>query len=220
MKQFFLALLGAGALAACAQNTPQENTQQPTQKTQQPTQDSTQTTKDNTSMESKTLVVFFSRTGENYGVGYIEKGNTHIVAEMIAEETGATLFQIEPVQAYPTDYSACTEQAQTERNENARPAIRQDIDIEAYDTIYIGYPIWWGDMPMPVYTFLEKHDWSGKVLYPFCTHEGSGLGSTRSYLQQTCTGAKVGTGFAVQGTVARTTPEPTRRNVHNWLAQH
>lgn len=213
MRHFLFAVLGAGALIACAQN-------KPTDTTQKGVPNSTQnTTQDSTDMKSNALVVFFSRTGENYAVGNIEKGNTHIVAEMIAEETNATLFQLTPVTPYPNDYTECTRQAQAERTENARPAIQGDIAIDAYDTIYIGYPIWWSDMPMPVYSFLEAHDWNGKVIRPFCTHEGSGLGSTRSYLRNTCTGAIVGEGLAIQGTTAQTNPEQTRKVVRNWITK-
>ena len=106
----------------------------------------------------KKLVVFFSRTDENYGVGYITKGNTHIVAEMLASETGADLFQIEPVQSYPAEYDRCIEIAQQEKRAGARPEIKSDIRIEDYDMIFLGYPNWWSELPMAVYTFIEKHD--------------------------------------------------------------
>lgn len=112
----------------------------------------------------KILVAFFSRTGENYAVGRIEQGNTHIVAEMIASATGGTLFRIEPAIPYPDDYRACTEIAQREKRSKARPALVGEIAAEEYDVIFLGYPNWWGDLPMPVYTFLERHDWQGKVV--------------------------------------------------------
>ena len=99
--------------------------------------------------KGKTLVVYFSKAGENYAVGNIKKGNTRIIAEMIAEETDGTLFQIEPVKDYPKDYTKCTEVAQQELDSNARPAVKGDIDVENFDVVYIGYPIWWNDMPMP-----------------------------------------------------------------------
>ena len=96
----------------------------------------------------KTLVAFFSRAGENYAVGHIEKGNTHIIAEMIAAETGGDLFHIQPVTPYPDDYTECTEVAKRELNAHARPAIQGDAAVEDYDIIFIGYPNWWGDMPI------------------------------------------------------------------------
>ncbi len=165
----------------------------------------------------KTLVVFFSRTGENYGVGNIKKGNTHIVAEMIAQETGGKLFQIEPVKTYPVNYRQCTEVAKKEKETNARPAIKSDIAIEDYDVIYIGYPNWWADMPMPVYTFIEKHKWQGKTVIPFCTHEGSGLSDTESYLKKVCKGATVLKGLSMHGTTAQKSQEQARKTVANWI---
>lgn len=172
-------------------------------------------------MESrKTLVVFFSRTGENYAVGNIKKGNTHIIAEMIAEETGGTLFQVEPLKAYPANYTKCTEVAKQEVESKARPAIKGDVAVEDYDVIYIGYPTWWGDMPMPVYTFIEKHNWQGKTVVPFCTHEGSGLSDTENKLKKACEGATILKGLAIRGTTAQKSQEQARKTVINWLANH
>lgn len=167
----------------------------------------------------RVLVAFYSRTGENYGVGNISKGNTHIVAEMIAAETGADLFEIKPVKDYPADYTECTEVAQQERNDGARPEIKEDKDIAPYDTVYIGYPIWWGDAPMPVYTWIDQHDWTGKVVIPFCTHEGSGLGSSPNYIGQACKGASVGRGLAIQGTVAQRQQACAKKLVTDWLGK-
>ena len=168
----------------------------------------------------KTLVVFFSRTGENYAVGNIQKGNPHIIAEMIAEETGGTLFQVEPLKAYPEDYKKCTEVAKQEVESKARPAIKEDVAVEDYDVIYIGYPNWWGDMPMPVYTFIEKHHWLGKTVIPFCTHEGSGLSDTENKLKKACEGATVLKGLAIRGTTTQKSQEQARKTVISWLANH
>ena len=165
----------------------------------------------------KVLVVFFSRTGENYAVGNIEKGNTHIVAEMIAKETGGKLFQIETVNPYPDEYKACVEIAKTEKENNARPEIKGDVKVEDYDIIFLGYPNWWGDMPMAVYTFIEKHDWQGKTVIPFCTHEGSGLGSTGNKIEQACKGSIVQKGLAIRGKTAQTSQEEAQKAVDNWL---
>lgn len=165
----------------------------------------------------KILVAFFSRTGENYAVGHIEQGNTHIVAELIASATGGTLFRIEPSTPYPDDYRACTEIAQREKRSKARPALVGEIAAEEYDVIFLGYPNWWGDLPMPVYTFLERHDWQGKVVIPFCTHEGSGLSDTENLLRTACRGASVLNGLAVRGSVAQNERETARRQVLEWL---
>lgn len=167
----------------------------------------------------KILVAFFSRTGENYAVGRIEQGNTHIVAELIASATGGTLFRIEPATPYPDDYRACTEVAQREKRSKARPALVGDIAAEEYDVIFLGYPNWWGDLPMCVYTFLEQHDWQGKIIIPFCTHEGSGLSDTENRLREACRGASVLNGLAVRGFVAQNEREKARKQVLEWLKQ-
>lgn len=167
--------------------------------------------------EKKVLVAFFSRTGENYGVGHITKGNTHIIADMIVAATGADKFEIVPEKAYPDSYQECVDQAQEEQKAGARPAVKGDINIEDYDVIFVGYPNWWGDMPMPVYTFLEKHDWNGKTIVPFCTHEGSGLGSTPVRLQKACSGATMLDGLDVQGTVAQNSQPKAKQLVEKWL---
>lgn len=165
----------------------------------------------------KILVAFFLRTGENYAVGHIEQGNTHIVAELIASATGGTLFRIEPATPYPDDYRACTEVAQREKRSKARPALVGDIAVEEYDVIFLGYPNWWGDLPMCVYTFLEQHNWQGKVVIPFCTHEGSGLSDTENLLREACRGASVLNGLAVRGSVAQNEREKVREQVLEWL---
>lgn len=167
--------------------------------------------------QKKVLVAFFSRAGENYAVGNIEKGNTHIVAEMIAEETGADLFHIEPVTPYPEDYTECTEVSKRELNNRARPAVKGDAAVEDYDVVFIGYPNWWGDMPMPVYTFIEKHTWQGKTVVPFFTHEGSGLSDTEAKLRTACTGATVLKGLALRGATAQNRQAEARESVRNWL---
>ena len=167
--------------------------------------------------EKKKLVVFFSRTDENYGVGYITKGNTHIVTEILASETGADLFQIEPVESYPAEYDRCIEIAQQEKRTNARPKIKEDIRIEDYDLIFLGYPNWWSELPMAVYTFIEKHNWQGKTLIPFCTHEGSGLSSTEKKLSKACAGSVLLKGIAIKGSTAQKSKDRTKQIVTDWL---
>lgn len=166
---------------------------------------------------NKILVAFFSRAGENYAVGHIDKGNTQIVAEMIAAETGGALFRIEPVKPYPDDYNGCTRIARAEKSSKARPAIRSNADVSKYDIIFIGYPNWWSDMPMPVYTFIEHNRWQGKYVIPFCTHEGSGLSGTESKLASACRGASVLRGLAIRGSVAQNERKETLMLVKEWL---
>ena len=172
-------------------------------------------------MEGKKLVVYFSHTGENYSVGYIEEGNTAVIADMIADATGADKFEIVPVTPYPKEsYEECIKVAQQEKRANARPAVEGDIAIEDYDVIFIGYPNWWGEVPMCVYTFIEKHDWKGKTVIPFITHEGSGMSGTDSRIAKACVGAMVavGKGLAVQGNVAQNSRVAAKQMVDNWLA--
>ena len=168
-------------------------------------------------MKEKTLVVYFSRTGENYAVGNIDKGNTEIIAEMIAEKTGGTLFQVVPEKAYPDNYKECIDLAKKELNSNARPTVKGDVNVEEYDTIFIGYPNWWGDVPMLLYTFIEKHNWQGKTVIPFFTHEGSGLGSTPKKLAASCKGATFLTGLAIRGVIAQNSRDEARKAVSDWL---
>lgn len=168
--------------------------------------------------DKKILVVFFSHTGENYGVGNISEGNTHIIANMIGEVTGGTLFEIVPENDYPHDsYDAVVEIAKQEKARKARPAVKDDIAVEDYDVVFIGYPNWWGDMPMPVYTFLEKHDWRGKTIAPFCTHEGSGLSDTETRIAAACDGASVVKGLAVRGEVAQNRRAQAFDEVKSWI---
>lgn len=167
--------------------------------------------------KKKVLVAFFSRVGENYTVGSIEKGNTHILAEIIAADTGGTLFRIEPVIPYPEDYEECTLTAKAEIIAKARPAIKGDAPVEDFDVIFVGYPNWWGDMPMPVYTFIEGHRWQGKTVVPFCTHEGSGLSDTEYKLARACEGAELLEGLAMRGYTVQNSQTETRRYVACWL---
>ena len=167
--------------------------------------------------EAKSLVVVFSRTDENYNVGYITKGNTMILAEMIASKTGSDLFEIKPEKKYPADYDTCIDVAKKELNAKARPAILEDKDVSEYDTVYFGYPIWWGDLPMCFYTFIEGHDWNGKKIIPFCTHEGSGLAGTERKLKSALNGAEVMKGLAVRGSTAQNDKAGAEKAIDSWL---
>ena len=174
-----------------------------------------------TESSSDTLVLYFSRTGEQYVVGVIDKGNTAIVAEMIAEQTGADLFEVLPAEDhYPMTYDELTEVAKQEQNENARPAYSgKQPDLSGYSTIFIGAPVWWGDWPMIMYTVFENNDFSGKTLIPFSTHEGSGLSGFDKKLQDACPDATVGKGLAVQGNDAQNNQESVKETVGSWLAE-
>lgn len=171
------------------------------------------------SASAKSLVVYFSRTGENYSVGNISEGNTAIIAKMIAEKTGSDTFEILPEKEYPKDYKSCTEVAKDEQQKNARPAYKGDMDTSTYDTIYIGYPIWWGDMPMVVYTFLERHDLNGKTIIPFCTHEGSGVSGTDGKIRRLYKNATVKQALSVRGATAQNERNEAQKAVEEWLGK-
>ena len=151
----------------------------------------------------KALIAYFSRADENYFVGqlrYIEVGNTERAAKMLSQITGADLFKIDPVKAYAKDYNTCIEEARADQQNQARPELKRYLDnIDQYDTIYLGYPNYWGTMPMAVFTFLERYDFSGKRIKPFCTHEGSGLGRSENDLKKICPKAIVEQGLAIVG---------------------
>jgi len=170
--------------------------------------------------DQRVLVVYFSRADENTGgVGYIEKGNTKILAEMIAERTHGDLFEIKTVKPYPKEYRPATEAAKQEKEENARPEIVGELpDLSKYDVVFLGYPIWWSDMPMPVYTFLDRENFAGKIILPFCTHEGSGLSGTQRSIADV-TKADVREGFALQGHIAQKSPEEARTALYEWMSK-
>src|SRR5208337_4215985 len=131
---------------------------------------------------SKSLIAYFSRKGNNYVGGSIVNlpiGNTEVIAKKIQELTGSDMFQIKTVKSYPEDYTETKNVAQEEFRKNSRPELTEILDdMDSYDVIYLGYPIWYGTMPMAVFAFLESYDFSGKTIIPYCTHEGSGLGQS------------------------------------------
>ena len=202
-RTHLLAVLAALPLCGCAQDASTTN--------------QTETAAMST---NKALVVYYSRTGENYAVGNIAEGNTAIVAKMIAARTGADLFEIKTVKAYAADYNTCIEEAKKELRDDARPAIVGDVEnFDEYDTVYVGYPIWWGVPPMCVFTFFEKHDWAGKTVKPFCTHEGSGLGGSVRAIRKALPAATVTDGLAIQGQTAQNDRKAAEAAVERWLGK-
>lgn len=165
------------------------------------------------------IILYFSRTGENYVSGAIRnlsKGNTQVAAEMIQKLTGADIFQIEPMTPYSSNYSTCIEQAKNDQKRDARPELAAyPENLERYDTIYLGYPNYWGTMPMVLFTLLEKLKFAGKVIKPFCTHEGSGMGRSEQDIKKLCPDAEVCRGLALQG--ARVAS--SEQEIKQWLEQ-
>ncbi|KIR03639.1 Flavodoxin [Lachnospiraceae bacterium TWA4] len=222
---FILGIMMVAAMAGCGQSVADTGNsavsgaeQKAESETEQNTDSGSNESKTETEDGSKVLVAYFSLAGEQYNVGVIEEGNTSIVAKMIANKTGADLFEIEPVNEYPSSHSELLTVAQNEQRENARPEIKSTVEnMDDYDTIYIGYPNWWGDMPMIVYNFLESYDFNGKTVIPFCTHGGSGLSRTESTIAEICKGATMLDGFAIAGETAQNNREKTDSEVTNWL---
>lgn len=152
---------------------------------------------------SKILVAYFSWSG-----------NTEQMAQMIADDLNADLFQIVPVEVYTDDYDAVVDQAQQEQSEGARPEIAGDVEnFDAYQTVFIGYPNWWSDVPMIINTFLEGHDFTGKTVIPFCTHGGGGFGNSIASIKAGAKGAAILDGLAVSGSSVSDAQE----NIQTWL---
>ncbi|WP_455137404.1 flavodoxin [Thermophilibacter sp.] len=151
----------------------------------------------------KALVAYFSRAGENYVAGRIvdlPRGNTEVLARAVAEALGADAFRIEPAEAYPADYYACTDVAKRELAEGARPALAEPApSLDGYETLVLCYPNWWGTCPMAVRTFLDACDLAGRTIAPLCTNEGSGMGSSEHDLSAAYPQARVARGLAVPG---------------------
>ena len=166
---------------------------------------------DNTSVENNesdleagnVLIVYFSQTG-----------NTETVANIIHDNVGGDIVKLETTEAYPSDYDELVDYAQQEQQEDARPELSTVIEnIEQYDTIFLGYPNWWGDMPMAIYTFLDTYDLSGKTIAPFITHGGSGLSGTPENIQEEELNASVTEGLTIDGDEASDSSE----DVVEWL---
>ncbi|HEY9245863.1 MAG TPA: flavodoxin [Candidatus Methanoperedens sp.] len=167
--------------------------------------------------EEKCLIAYFSRKGNNYVSGEIVNlptGNTEVVAKMIQEMTESDVLRIDTLNSYPADYTETTEVAQKELRENARPRLSSHVEnMDSYNVVFVGYPIWWGTIPMPVATFLSEYDFSGKTVVPFCTHEGSSLGRSVMDIKELCPQSTILDGLAVRGAEVRN----ARNEVSEWL---
>lgn len=148
------------------------------------------------------LIVYYSKTGGTYMSGRVvnvTQGNTDKAAHFISEVTGADLFQLEPETPYPDDYNECIKIASDEQKRDARPALKRIPDLDGYDVIWLGYPCWWGTYPQLIQTFLDAADTDGKTIYPFCTNEGSGMGSSVSDLKRSAPNATIGEPLSILG---------------------
>ena len=165
----------------------------------------------------KAIVIYFSRAGENYSVGNVDVGNTAIMASYIKDYLKCDSFEIVPEVPYSDVYDEVYVQANTEKQEQARPAIKNKIDnLKDYNTIFLGYPIWCNDLPMIMYTFMETYDLSNKTIIPFNTHEKSKSAGTYEIIQKLLPNSKVNlNGLYLTGSEART--EDGRKKTVQWL---
>lgn len=164
-----------------------------------------QSNANNQSIEGNSLVAYFSYSG-----------NTETMAETIAENTNSDTFKIETTTAYPADVDDTIDLARDEQDEEARPELKNSLDnLADYDVIFLGYPIWWGTLPMGVFTFLDENDFNGKTIIPFATHEGSVLGSSVEDIRENTNGATVLEGLSIQGSEI----DASEAEVIDWLNQ-
>ena len=169
---------------------------------------------------AKTLIAFFSRADENYFGGamrYVKTGNTEIVVNGMKDMITADSFKIEMKDPYSPVYMTCIEEAKKDLKENARPELTSYPDsIDDYDIVVLAYPNYWGTMPMAVFTFLERYDFSGKTILPLCTNEGSGMGHSENDIKKSAPGATVKKGLAVTGSDAANAGGA----VKEWLSEN
>lgn len=167
----------------------------------------------------RTLIVYYSRAHQNWVDGEVrnlEKGNTEILAEYLQEATDGNLFPLVMKHPYSEDYETCVRQAQNDQAAGKEQELVSYPDLSSYDAIYLGYPIYWEDLPSPIVSFLKHYDWSDKIIYPFSTHEGSGLGATVSHIRELAKGASVLDPLPVPGSLVKR----ARNRIRNWADRH
>lgn len=162
--------------------------------------------------DKKSLIIYFSRADENYEVGYIDKGNTEIVAEYVSEITKGDLFKVEPLVPYAKDYATCIKEAK-QRIGNA-PIKEKITDISDYEVIYVMTPIYWETYAPEVETALKDLDFTGKTIRIITTHEGSGLANVPNDVKRVCVGATIlDDALAIQGSSAKN----SRKIIEYWI---
>lgn len=191
---------------ACSNSSTESETQSASQEVQ--------TSENNTENQTNSAEELTEKVGKSLVVYFSHSGNTEKVAKEIQLQTGADIFEIEPSTPYTTDYNTLLDVAQQEQRDNARPEISGSIEnLEQYDTVYVGYPNWWGDMPMILYTFFDTYDLSGKTVSPFCTSGGSGLSDTVNAIKSLEPNATVTEGLAIRDSSANS----SANSVTDWL---
>ncbi len=195
MKKFLCGLLSMAvvfSLAACGSENVSAPSSEPSAESQEPStevQEASDTGEMTEEEAGGILVAYFSWSG-----------NTRQMAQMIQEETDGELFEISPAVPYTDDYDTLLDVAQQEQADNARPELAGQVENwDSYDIVFVGYPDWWSDAPMLIYSFLESYDWEGKTLIPFCTSGGSGFGRSLDQIPDSVPGATVLEGLHVSG---------------------
>jgi flavodoxin len=147
---------------------------------------------------------------------FSHSGNTRVIAHQIHENIGGDIFEIVSVDPYPSDYDEVVEQARKELNKEYRPRLKTKVEnMDSYNVVFVGYPCWWGTIPMPVATFLSEYDFSGKTIVPFCTHEGSSLGRSVMDIKKLCPQSTILDGLAVRGSDVKN----VQNEVSEWLCE-
>ena len=205
------------SLAACSSNTNNSGTSSASQSSQPNSSQTVESDDSSTDSESSAPESEATQTGSKSLVVYFSwSGNTENVAKSIQSQTDSDIFEIVPATPYSDDYDTVVDLAQAEQSEDARPAIADSIEnIADYDVIYVGYPNWWGDMPMILYTFFDSYDFSGKTVAPFCTSGGSGLSDTVNAIKELEPNAAVTEGLHI-GSSASSNPDDA---VSEWLSE-
>ena len=201
------------SLAACSGGTGTE------EQTVTQAEESTETrTEENTDAGETADIEEGTDTAAGEGTALIAyfswSGNTEAVAQEIQAQTGADLFEIVPAEPYTDDYNELLDIAQEEQSSDARPAIAETVDLSGYDTVFLGFPNWWGDMPMILYTFLDEYDLSGKTIVPFNTSGGSGFSGSLDTIAEMEPDAEVTEGISLGSGEA----EDCEDEVAEWLA--
>ena len=227
MKKFYQILLLV-CFCVCVTGCGKAETAQREERTSETSEVNDQNSESETGNKSGILIAYFTRA-DNIKVdpdidavasasinvnGSSYKGNVAIMADYIKNATGGDLFSIVTTEYYPTQYRDSTNTAKEEQNDNARPELSSHVEnMEDYDTVFLGFPDWWGGLPMPVYTFLEEYDFAGKTIIPFASHEGSGLGNGPSEIAEICPDAQIMDGFVARGTEVSS----SRDDIEKWI---
>ena len=169
-------------------------------------------------MRNDIAIAFFSRSGENYNVGSVERGSGALIAEMIEKAVQANAYEIVRERPYPASYEECNKDAEAERKANDRPKLKDPVPEVSARKLILVYPNWWGDLPMPVYTFLDSIDTDGLEIYPVCTHEGNGIGFTERCISQVYPKAKVMRGLALRGSDVQKDSAGTEAAIARYLS--